>query len=231
MQCEKCFNKYKNETTFRLHKCKKKICTHCNTVFKFKNGLLRHLKKRLDISCDHCERKFCKKFHLKRHQRTIFQPPEEEPIPDLNQEIYPLTVEDQGYKKIIKKNINEIEDWEEKRKAYTVYNKQIDPTFTYKDLYELYLDIFNNQKPPFRTNVGFGYILHNPLSGEYKYHYVSNNNLLFERMPNIVTRNDIDKLIKRIISIDLPTRYFLCRPTSKWNLTALTNVEIKVIPY
>ena len=232
MKCEKCFKKYKNETTFKRHKCKQKICTQCNTVFKSQGGFKKHLQKREDISCDHCERKFCNNYHFKRHQRSIKKPEEEEPLPDLNQEIYSSSgYEDDEYKKVLEENIKLIEDREDKRKVYTIYNKQIDPTFTYNDLYQLYLDIFITQKPPFRTNLGFGYILHNPKSGEYKYYYVSDNNLIFERMPNIVRRKDINKLMKRIISADLPTTYFLKRPTSQWTLAALTNVEIKVIGY
>ncbi len=178
------------------------------------------------------QRKFCNKYHLKLHQRSIKQQDKKEPIVDLNQEIYSSTgYEDEEYQKVLEENINIIKYRVEKRKVYTIYNQQIDPTFTYKDLYDLYLDIFISQKPPFRTNLGFGYILHNPISGQYKYHYVSDNNLIFERMPNIVRRKDIDKLMRRIISTDLPTTYFLKRPTSQWTLAALTNVEIKVIRY
>ena len=125
MQCGKCFKKYKNETTFRRHKCKKKICTHCNTVFKSQSGFKKHLQKREDISCDHCERKFCNNYYLKRHQRSI-KPDKEESIADLNQEIYSSTVyEDEEYKKVLEENVNIIKDREEKRKVYTIYNKQM----------------------------------------------------------------------------------------------------------
>ena len=104
MQCEKCFKKYKNETTFRRHKCK--ICTHCNTAFKSQSGFKNHLKKREDISCDHCERKFCNNYHLKRHQRSI-KHDKEEPIADLNPEIYSSTgYEDEEYQKVLEENIN-----------------------------------------------------------------------------------------------------------------------------
>ena len=132
---------------------------------------------------------------------------------------------------MIERNIKHIQDKVDKRKIYTVYNKQIDSSFTYQNLYDIYLNIYQELKSPFRTNLGFGYILYNKLSDEYKYHYVSENNLVFETMPTIVKRNDIIKLMKGIISADLPTTYFLSRPDSNWNLTALTNVEIKVIPY
>ena len=220
MECEKCKQKYKSISTFKRHKCK--ICTHCKKIFKSRTGLQKHLQKREDIPCDHCERKFCSSHHLNSHKRSIH-------IPDINQEIY--TPDHVDYQKVIDQNIKLIQDRIDKRKLYTVYNKQIDSSFTYQKLYDLYLDIYQKLKSSFRTNLGFGYILHNRISAEYKYHYVSDNNLVFERMPTIRKREDIAKLMKGIISADLPTTYFLSRPTSNWNLTALTNVEIKVIPY
>ena len=220
MECEKCNQKYKSTSAFKRHKCK--ICTHCNKIFKSKIGLQKHLQKREDISCDHCEQKFCGNHQLNSHKRSI-------KIPDINQEIYESPYKD--YQKVIERNIKHIQDKVDKRKIYTVYNKQIDSSFTYQNLYDIYLNIYQELKSPFRTNLGFGYILHNRVSDEYKYHYVSDNTLVFERMPTIVKRKDITKLMKGIISADLPTTYFLSRPTSNWNLTALTNVEIKVIPY
>ena len=104
-------------------------------------------------------------------------------IPDINQEIYESSYKD--YQKVIEKNIKHIQDKIDKRKFYTVYNKQIDSSFTYRNLLDIYLDIFQKLKSPFKTNLGFGYILHNRVSDEYKYHYVSENNLVFECVPYI----------------------------------------------
>ena len=153
----------------------------------------------------------------------------QEEILDLNQEIYPTTgyEEKDGYKNLIEAKLNLIDDREDIKRDYGVYNKKIDSTFTYKELNELLLDIYCKQKTVFKINFGFGYILYNTITNEFRYHYVSTNNLLFERAITITRKRDLVKLMNRIIS-DLPTTYFLKRPTSSWSLAGLTNVEIKI---
>ncbi len=150
-------------------------------------------------------------------------------VPNLNTEIYPSTgfEENDEYRNIINEHRNVISDKQDIRKAYAVYNKQIDSTFTYNDLQNLILNV--TQKRPIKINIAFGYIIHNPTSGEYRYHYPSDNNMIFQHAITINWQRDVTKLMKRIIAIDLPTTYFLMRPTTSWNLIGLTNVQIKII--
>ena len=154
----------------------------------------------------------------------------QEEILDLNQEIYPTTgyEEEDGYKNLIEAKLNLIDDREDIKRDYGVYNKKIDFTFTYKELNELLLYIYSKQKTVYKINFGFGYILHNPITNEFRYHYVSTNNLLFERAITIMRKRDLVKLMNRIISLDLPTTYFLKRHSSSRILAGLTNVEIKI---
>ena len=229
MECQTCHKKFKEESKFIRHKkqkCKLKQCDECKTIFKTTKGLKHHLKNRKDIL--HDGRKFCNNAHLHRHLRTIKKPEEE--IPDLNQEILGLTLyeDEKGFKDTVKQNINEIMDSRKTTKLYEVINKQITSSYTYKDLYEFLLDIYSEHKCRYKINLGMGFILYNIIEKQYKYHYVSTNNLLFDTAQTISNRKDIDKLIKRIISLDLVTTYYFKRPSSNWSIAGLVNIETQI---
>ena len=212
MECATCLKKFTKETYLRhqRQKCKLRQCTDCKRLFKTSKSLRNHIKKRKDISCDHCERIFCNNLHLQSHIRAIEK---EETITDLNQMILPATgyEEKDGFLELVRQRI-EIRDSEKKNKIYEVINKQIDSSYTYKDLYDLLLDIYCKRQKAFKVNLGFGFILHNPHDDEYKYYYVSTNNLLFDRAKTISRKKDLVK--NHLISLDLTTNYYFKRPSS-----------------
>ena len=194
-------------------------------MFKTTTGLKNHLKKQTKIQ--HEGRNFCNDAHLQRHLLTITKP---ETIPDLNQQIFPDTSYQnlQGYQDIIKVNYNQIMDHHKITKYYEVKNKEISSSFTYNELYQYLLGIYAKRQKAYKINLGVGIILYNPLEEQYQYHYVSTNNLLFEYAKTISNRKDITKLMKNIISLDLPTAYYLQRPSSKWVLSGITNIETRI---
>ena len=91
---------------------------------------------------------------------------------DLNQRIYPETgyENEGGYQEIIENKHNEIRDRTKENKHYKVYNKQIDPSFTYREINEFLLDLYSKRKNSFKINLGFGYVLYHTISEIYKYH-------------------------------------------------------------
>ena len=108
-------------------------------------------------------------------------------------------------------------------------NKQIDPSYTYRDINDLLMDIYFNRNNAFKVNLGIGYIhTYHVVSGEYKYYYVSNNNLLFAEAVLITNRKDISDLMKHIVSLDLETNFYLKKPSSNWVLAGLTNIEFLI---
>ncbi len=231
MGCATCLKKFTKETYLRQRqKCKLRQCTDCKRLFKTSKSLRDHLKKRKNLSCDHCERRFCNNLHLQSHIRAIEKERAEQSIKDLNQIIQPATgyEEEDGYKDLVQQKIKEIRDSEERKKIYEVINKQIDSSYTYKDLYDLLLDIYSKRQKAFKVNLGFGFILHNPLEDKYKYYYVSTNNLLFDRAKTISRQNDLIKLMNHLISLDLTTNYYFKRPSSAWIMAGLTNVEVQI---
>ena len=67
--------------------------------------------------------------------------------------------------------------------------------------------------------------MYHTISETYKYHYVSTNNLLFDKAVSILTTKDISDLMKHIVSLDLATNFYLKKPSSGWVLAGLTNIE------
>ena len=108
-------------------------------------------------------------------------------------------------------------------------NKEIDPDFTYGDLYKLLLAQLEQQDGhAFKVNLGFGFVLFHIHTGEYRYYYNSTNNMLFERAVTVNEISDIRALIQRIIDLDLGETYYLRRPDSSWMLSSLPNIELSI---
>ena len=129
---------------------------------------------------------------------------------------------------MLKKHEGDIQSYEKITSRYKVVNRKIKPSFSYLDLNDLLSTIFDNQKSAFKVSIGFGFILLNPIQKEYKYYYVSTNNLLFEKAFTITNQRDLTHFMKKIMGLDLTTNYYLKRPSSGWVLAGLTNVQIRI---
>ncbi len=130
---------------------------------------------------------------------------------------------------MVEEKISQIASIRKKKRHYTIINEHIGPEYTYKELNDLILNEYTQQRNSFKVNLGFGYILYNTVKDEYKYHYVSQNNMLFENAITIKNRDDVSNLLNHIISLDLPTNYYLKKPSSSWVLAGLTNIEMIII--
>ena len=89
---------------------------------------------------------------------------------------------------LLQDKINEIQDRHKKTQQFQVINKRIDSSFTYQDLNDLLMEIYKSQGKAFKINFG---ILYHTVSGVYKYHYVSNNNLIFDKAVLFIVENII----------------------------------------
>ena len=205
--------------------CKNKTCPGCKTSFSTHQRLNKHLQKKKKITCDHCAETFCNQYHFHKHLRTTNTA---NTLADLNRRIYPPSgyENDEWYSNLIESHANVINDYTKIKTHYETINRKIDASYTYKDLYDLLVDIYSKQKSAFKINIGFGFILYNPHTGESKYFYVSSN---FEHAFLIHKQNDLTNLMKRITSLDLETNFYLKRPTSGWVLAGLTNIELLII--
>ena len=216
-------------------KAKSKICVNCNAEFHKLRDLLRHEKNRKNIACLHCNRQFCNNEHFQKHLRTINR--KTNSVIDYEMSINPKSgyEDDPEFQNLLEEKKSEIEDSETLLNNYKIINKEIDPDFMYGDLDTLLTDIYSREKSSFKINLGFGFALHNIVTGEYRYHYVSSNTLLFEHAITISNQHDLDKFLKKVFELDLATNYYLRKPSSSWILAALTNIvvfiyELKDVP-
>ena len=230
--CNKCNKHFSDEITLALHQiddCDSKSCRQCKRKFSNASSLRRHRQANTNISCEHCDRVFCDADHYQQHLRTISRSVDENVV-DLNQRIYPPSgyEDEDGYQHLVERKQKEIDDRFKKTRNYRIINKAIDSSYTYRELNELLLDIYSTHRNSYKLNLGFGFVLYNTHTNEYKYHYVSANNMLFERAVQISKKEDLTNLMKHIISLDLPTNYYLKKPSSSWILAGLTNIELFV---
>ena len=216
-------------------------CTVCDKEFQRPLDYIRHTARSSPVKCKSCERTFCYENDLECHQRTDHpvQTGQGAPVDDaawkeaLQQ---PLVIIDKGhllteeYKVVKQAHAREIEDRVEGIEGvYQKVNKEIDPDFTYGDLYKLLLTQLEKQDGhAFKVNLGFGFILFHIHTGEYRYYYNSTNNMLFERAFTVNEISDIRALIQRIIDLDLGETYYMRRPDSSWMLSSLPNIELSI---
>ena len=199
----------------------------------------KHRKNASPRECDLCEKKFCTPADYKTHwivEHRGGQVEEEEEDLEykniLKQVISPPTgfEGEEGYKEMMEKHEDVIKDFIKQRKnIYMIINKQISPSFTYKDLYALVKKTVIKHGTVCRFNIGFGFILKHKLTDEYRYYYVSTNHLLFDKAPTISTMADLKDILKTMHDMNIGQQYYMQRPSSSWVLAGLVNVQFKIM--
>ena len=109
-------------------------------------------------------------------------------------------------------------------------NKELFPDFTYGDLRDQIIKALHKHKKVAKFNIGFGVILQNNITEEYRFHYVSTNTLLFDKAMLISKQNsDVKDIIKKLYDMDVEQHYFMMTPTSSWTVAGITNLEFKLM--
>ena len=169
---------------------------------------------------------------LERYRRTVHSgdgiPVEEEHT--VNEDIVPDSGHSQTseYAELLDEHYDKIRSFTRDTDTKKTMNKQLSSTFTYGDLKNLLTEIRNEEHTAFKINIGFGAVLYDVVNKEYKYFYVSTNQLLFERAFTISTYADMNNFFHKILQLDLANNYYLKRPSSSWILAGLPNVEIRI---
>ena len=218
----------------KVHTNNRTKCSTCYKKFRLNRGLQSHQKNADPKVCDVCDTIFCHESELERHKRTEHVGGEIRTVvndTELDEPICPRTgfEEDEGYKEKIEDHWNEIRDHKERKNRYININKELSPDFTYRDLKHVLDEIFAEQTNAFKINIGFGFMLRDVVTSEFRYFYPSTNNLLFDRMPTISKTKDMADLMKRILDLDLCENYYMKRPSSGWIFVGLPNLYIQII--
>ena len=207
-------------------KSKNRTCSKCDVTFRVVRDLDRHIKKRKDLSCHHCNKTFCNEFHLSKHLRTINEP--KIITKNYNSPIHSKTgfEDDPKFQELLEEKKAYINNFEKRFTNHRVINERINSEFTYYDLDLLLTDLYSRQTNSFKLNLGIGFVRYNLKTAEYAYHYVSSNQLLFEKAIAITNSQDLEKFLKKICDLDLETDAYLKKPSSSWTLAGITNIEI-----
>ena len=181
--CEICEKKYCNVHDYEFHKQNihhiiRMSCNTCSRKFSSNRDLQSHQKNADPKVCDSCDKIFCHESELARHKRTKHVGGEIRVDVDvetaLDRPICPRTgfEEDEGYKEKVKEHWSEIRDKRKESSYLMDINKELSPDFTYRDLEKLLKGICKKLGHAVKVNIGFGFMLRDGVTGEYKYFYV-----------------------------------------------------------
>ena len=212
-------------------------CSTCTKKFSSRQCLEDHQKNAIVQDCDLCEQRFCRQADYNRHRIVehcgggVDNSKDEEYESILMQKIFAANVKldnDKDYEHIVQINKSNIEDKVLDRKMYMTVNKELTADFTYKDLKDIIVQAVEKYKTVMKFNIGFGIVLKNVNTSEYRYYYVSTNHMLFNRAKTINTLSDVNAIIKEIYDMNISEHYYMLRPSSGWSLVKITNVFFKL---
>ena len=90
-------------------------------------------------------------------------------------------------------------------------------------------DIFLRQTNAFKINMSFSFILQHRETGEFRYHYASNNDQLLNSPRLIRNQHDLDTLLDFLTSQDFPSHLKDQRPNTKWVIERIVSLRIHLV--
>ena len=90
-------------------------------------------------------------------------------------------------------------------------------------------DIFYRQSNAFKMNLSFSFILQHRETGQYRYHYASNNNQILNSPRLIRNQQDLENLLDHLASKDFPSHLKDQRPNTKWIVERIVSLRIHLV--
>ena len=199
-------------------------CTTCPSSYSFKSDL--HLHHRVDREfCTQCGRWVCR---LPVHVRSAHRGSRE--VHNVDERIQPRSpfMTDPGFQVAYMGRLSEIIDYKQVWRYHQIWNKAANDDFSYRDLAIWLCEIYRSQGSAFKINMGIGFLLFHPVTKVYRYHYVSENSLLFDKSVVIDSVSSLKSFIERVRGLDLATSAYLTKPSSQWVLAGITNFQCRV---
>ena len=78
-------------------------------------------------------------------------------------------------------------------------------------------------------NLSFSFILQHRETGEYRYHYASNNNQILNSPRLIRNQRDLENLLDHLASKDFPSHLKDQRPNTKWIIERIVSLRIHLV--
>ena len=89
--------------------------------------------------------------------------------------------------------------------------------------------IFHRQTNAFKINLSFSFNLQHRETGEFRYHYASNNNQLLNSPRLIQNQHDLDILLDFLASQDFPSHLKDQCPNTKWVIERIVSLQIHLV--
>ena len=230
--CSVCRKQYEKSQSLHRHQRRYAhgplVCDQCGKGFKTRKALISHIDHSKTTPCDFCEKTFCSVDDVEMHKRTdhplqrgggVGDVGDDEDFEEsLEELVCPPTAHQvtDEYEQVLQRHGMEIEDNEAIKELYKTINRQITPFFTYQNLRDMLMREMEKSVNgrAFKVNLGFGFILHHKIAGDYRYYFPRSNSLLFDHAMTIACVGDIDQLMKKILDLDLVNNYYMSRPSS-----------------
>ena len=200
-------------------------CHQCPSSYYLKRDLDCH--RRIDREwCMQCGQWVCR---LDVHRRSVHGGGcrEVHNVDDLIQPKIPF-LGDAGFQVAYMGRLGEISDFRHVSKYHQTWNIAAGDGFSYRNLTIWLCEIYRYNTTAFKINMGIGFLLFHPIQKIYKYHYVSENSLLFDKSIVVDSVVSLKSFIERVRGLDLATSAYLTKPSSQWVLAGITNFQCRV---
>ena len=138
---------------------------------------------------------------------------------------------DRNLRQVYVKNFPRIRDSETLNRRSRIYLRYLNHTNSplIETIAHAIEDIFYRQTNAFKTNLSFSFILQHQETGEYRYHYASNNNQLLNTPRLIRNQQDLENLLDHLASKDFPSHLKDQRPNTKWIIERIVSLRIHLV--
>ena len=219
-------------------------CTNCNYTTSRKSNLDRHLKRHTSLTSNLPPK-------VARREPYIVDPPPDNQVSDQNAQqrgfgLSPTDVpdairqffhddqpwgSDPNLRQVYIRNFHRIRDTETINRRSKIFLRYLNHSNSplIETIAHILKDIFLRQTNAFKINMSFSFILQQRETGEFRYHYASNNDQLLNSPRLIRNQHDLDILLDFLSSQDFPSHLKDQRPNTKWVIERIVSLRIHLV--
>ena len=138
---------------------------------------------------------------------------------------------DQNLRQVYVRNFHRIRDTETYHRRSRIFLRYLNHSSSplIVTIAHVLKDIFLRQTHAFKINLSFSFILQHRETGEFRYHYASNNNQLLASPCLIRNQHDLDNLLEFLASQDFPSHLKDQRPNTKWVTERIVSLRVHLV--
>ena len=138
---------------------------------------------------------------------------------------------DRNLRQICVQNFPRIRDSETLNRRSRIYlgYLRLDSAALIETIAHVIEDIFRRQSHAFKINLSFSFILQHRETGEFRYHYASNNNQILNSPRPIRSQQDLENLLDHLAAKDFPSHLKDQRPNTKRVIERIVSLRIHLV--